>query len=224
MNSLNHVAFIMDGNGRWGISKKKSRNYGHLAGVKTVKKIVEESAKLNIPNISLYVFSSENWNRPIAEVKYLFDLIDIYFKKEIDKIIKNNIKIIVTGRVKMLPSKLRKILKKVIEKTKKNKQLTINLAINYGSRNEIADAAVSLKKKNKKITATSIGTNLYSNMPEPDILIRTGGQKRLSNFMLWQISYTELFFTDKLWPDFNKNDLRKIIKKFHKIKRNFGGI
>ena len=224
MNSLNHVAFIMDGNGRWGISKKKSRNYGHLAGVKTVKKIVEESAKLNIPNISLYVFSSENWNRPIAEVKYLFDLIDIYFKKEIDKIIKNNIKIIVTGRVKMLPSKLKKILKKVIEKTKKNKQLTINLAINYGSRNEIADAAVSLKKKNKKITATSIGTNLYSNMPEPDILIRTGGQKRLSNFMLWQISYTELFFTDKLWPDFNKNDLRKIIKKFHKIKRNFGGI
>jgi len=224
MNSLNHVAFIMDGNGRWGISKKKSRNFGHLAGVKTVKKIVEESAKLNIPNISLYVFSSENWNRPIAEVKYLFDLIDIYFKKEIDKIIKNNIKIIVTGRVKMLPSKLRKILKKVIQKTKKNKQLTINLAINYGSRNEIADAAVSLKKKNKKITATSIGTNLYSNMPEPDILIRTGGQKRLSNFMLWQISYTELFFTDKLWPDFNKNDLRKIIKKFHKIKRNFGGI
>ena len=151
MNSLNHVAFIMDGNGRWGISKKKSRNYGHLAGVKTVKKIVEESAKLNIPNISLYVFSSENWNRPIAEVKYLFDLIDIYFKKEIDKIIKNNIKIIVTGRVKMLPSKLRKILKKVIEKTKKNKQLTINLAINYGSRNEIADAAVSLKKKIKKL-------------------------------------------------------------------------
>jgi len=224
MSKINHIAFIMDGNGRWGLKKKRNRNFGHVAGVKTVQKIVKESIILKIPNISFYVFSSENWNRPNSEIKYLFSLINIYFNKEIETIIKNKIKIIVTGRIKELPNKLKKILSRVIQRTQNNDKIIINLAINYGSRNEIVDTVTKLTKRKKKITSNSITKNLYSKLPEPDILIRTGGQKRLSNFMLWQISYTELFFIDKLWPDFNKNDLKNIIKKFHKIKRNFGGI
>ena len=224
MSKINHIAFIMDGNGRWGLKKKRNRNFGHVAGVKTVQKIVKESIILKIPNISFYVFSSENWNRPNSEIKYFFIFINIYFNKEIETIIKNKIKIIVTGRIKELPNKLKKILSRVIQRTQNNDKIIINLAINYGSRNEIVDTVTKLTKRKKKITSNSITKNLYSKLPEPDILIRTGGQKRLSNFMLWQISYTELFFIDKLWPDFNKNDLKNIIKKFHKIKRNFGGI
>ena len=224
MNELNHVAFIMDGNGRWGLKKKNSRNYGHLAGVKTVKKIVEAAILFKVPIISFYVFSSENWKRPLSEINYLFKLINIYFKKEINSIIKNKIKIIISGRLKSLPVKIKKTLKVVTNRTKENNRIIVNLAINYGAKNEIIDAIKKIKRNSQKITEEKIDKNLYSNLSNPDILVRTGGQKRLSNFMLWQIAYAEIFFLDKLWPEFTKNDLKKIIKKYYKIKRNFGGI
>jgi undecaprenyl diphosphate synthase len=224
MNDLNHIAFIMDGNGRWGLKKKKSRNYGHLKGVKTVQKIVEASILFSVPIISFYVFSTENWKRPKSEINYLFNLIKIYFIKEINNIIKNNIKIVISGRLQSLPLKIRKILKSVVSKTKKNNKLVVNLAINYGSRTEFIDAVKKNNYNSKKVTKENIEKNLYSDLVFPDILVRTGGQKRLSNFMLWQLAYSEIFFLDKLWPDFTKNDLKKIINKYHKIKRNFGGI
>jgi len=224
MNSLNHIAFIMDGNGRWGLKKKKNRNYGHLEGIKTVQKIVEASIQFKVPVISFYVFSTENWKRPKNEINYLFNLIGIYFKKEINKIVKNNIKIIISGRLKKLPLKIKKTLKNAAKETQKNNKLIVNLAINYGSKNEIIDAIKKKDHTSKKISEANINKNLYSDLPFPDILIRTGGQKRLSNFMLWQIAYTEIFFLDKLWPDFSKYDLKNIIKNYHKIRRNFGGI
>ena len=224
MNDLNHIAFIMDGNGRWGLKKRKSRNYGHLAGVKTVQKIVEASIAFKVPIISFYVFSTENWKRPKSEIKYLFKLIDIYFNKEINNIVKNNIKIVISGRTKKLPTKIKNTLKLVINKTKKNNKLIINLAINYGSKAEIVDAIKKINYSSKKITQENIEKNLYSDLPFPDILVRTGGQKRLSNFMLWQLSYAEIFFLDKLWPDFSKMDLKNIISKYKKVKRNFGSI
>jgi undecaprenyl diphosphate synthase len=224
MSILNHIAFIMDGNGRWGLKKKRSRNYGHLTGVKTVQKIVEASIILKVPIISFYVFSTENWKRPKSEINYLFNLISIYFKKEINNIINNNIKIVISGKLQNLPLKINKVLKKVIKKTKNNNKLIVNLAINYGSKTEVVDAVKRLSIKKHKITEENIDKNLYSNLSFPDILVRTGGQKRLSNFMLWQLAYTEIFFLDKLWPDFTKNDLKKIINQYSKIKRNFGGI
>ena len=224
MNNLNHIAFIMDGNGRWGLKKKRSRNYGHLAGVKTVQKIVESSIFFKVPIITFYVFSTENWKRPRSEINYLFNLIDIYFKKELESIIKNNIKIVISGKTKNLPIKIRDILKKVKDKTKKNKKIIINLAINYGSKSEVIDAIKKITNASQKITEKNVDNNLYCNLPFPDILIRTGGQKRLSNFMLWQLAYSEIFFLNKLWPDFTKNDLKKTINQYHKIKRNFGGI
>jgi len=224
MNNLNHIAFIMDGNGRWGLKKKKNRNYGHLAGVKTVQKILKASSLLKIPVISFYVFSSENWKRPKSEINYLFSLISIYFKKEINNIIKNNVRIVISGRLKKLNPKIKNILQNVVKKTKKNKKLIVNLAINYGAKFEIVDAIKKINYKSKKITEQSINKNLYSDLPFPDILIRTGDQKRLSNFMLWQLAYTEIFFLRKLWPDFTKNDLKKIINKYHRIKRNYGNV
>jgi undecaprenyl diphosphate synthase len=224
MNDLNHVAFIMDGNGRWGLKKNKNRNYGHLAGVSVVRKIVEASIIFNVPIISFYVFSTENWKRPKSEINYLFKLIKIYFKKEIDSIIKNNIKIIISGRLQNLPLQIKKVLKNVVYKTRKNKKIIVNLAINYGSKFEFIDSVKKITSQSKKVTEINIDNNLYTDLPFPDVLVRTGGQKRLSNFMLWQLAYTEIFFLDKLWPDFNKNDLKIIIKKYYKIKRNFGGI
>ena len=224
MNNLNHIAFIMDGNGRWGLKNKKSRNHGHLEGVKTVQKIVKASILFQIPIVSFYVFSSENWKRPKNEINYLFNLIKIYFKKEINNIIENKIRINILGRTNSLPNVIKKTLITAVKKTKKNKKLIVNLAINYGSKNEIIDSFKKIKSKSKKINQENIDNNLYSILPHPDILIRTGGQKRLSNFMLWQLAYTEIFFLNKLWPEFSKNDLNKIIKRFHSIKRNFGGI
>jgi undecaprenyl diphosphate synthase len=224
MSDLNHIAFIMDGNGRWGLKKKKSRNYGHLEGIKTVQKMVEASIYFKIPVISFYVFSTENWKRPQNEINYLFSLINIYFKKEIDNIVKNKIRINIFGRTSRLPKDTRKTLIAAIKKTKKNNKLIVNLAINYGSKKEIIDSIKKINLKSQKISEDNIKRNLYLNLPFPDILIRTGGQKRLSNFMLWQIAYTEIFFLDKLWPDFTKKDLNLIIKKYYKIKRNFGGI
>tara|TARA_B110000305_G_C19056171_1_gene454960 strand:- start:15 stop:659 length:645 start_codon:yes stop_codon:yes gene_type:complete len=214
----------MDGNGRWGLKKNKNRNSGHLAGVKTVQRIVEASIKYKVPIISFYVFSTENWKRPKTEIKYLFKLIDIYFNKEINNIIKNNIKVIISGRTKKLPANIQNTLKIAVNRTKKYNKLTINLAINYGSKTEIIDAIKKINYSSKKITEENIEKNFYTALPFPDILVRTGGQKRLSNFMLWQLSYSEIFFLDKLWPDFTKKDLKNIINKFQKVKRNFGSI
>ena len=223
MNPLNHIAFIMDGNGRWGQKIKRSRNYGHLKGLETVKKVVNASIKLKIPIISFYVFSTENWNRPKTEISFLFKLINNYFSKEIGNVTKMGIKLKVLGEINKLPTTVQKTLKKSEQLTNKNRKILVNLAINYGSKNEILNAFKKCKKKN--IGLNDIEKNLYfKNIPNPDILIRTGGHKRLSNFMLWQLAYTELFFIDKLWPDFRSNDLKKIINKFKRIKRNFGAI
>jgi len=222
MNKLNHVAFIMDGNGRWGKQRNKGRNFGHFNGVETVKKIVEKSVKLKIPIITFYVFSTENWKRPKSEINFLFKLIINYFKQELDRVILNGIKINIIGKINRLPSKIKLSLKDVIRKTKKNKKIIVNLAINYGSRDEIVNAC---KKINNKISIQSLSKNLYTkSLPNPDILIRTGGHKRLSNFMLWQLAYTEIYFINKLWPDFNSGDFERIINNFKKVKRNFGSI
>ncbi len=224
MNKLNHVAFIMDGNGRWGKKRNRGRNFGHLNGVKTVKKIVQSSIKLRIPVLTFYVFSTENWKRPQSEINFLFKLIINYFKKELENVISNGIKINIIGKVNKLSSKIKTTLKEVTKSTKKNKKIVVNLAINYGSKNEILDALQKSKNK-KKITISSLQKNLYTNnLPDPDILIRTGGRKRLSNFMLWQLAYTEIYFLDKLWPDFNNKDLKRIVKDYKKVKRNFGSI
>ena len=222
MNKLNHVAFIMDGNGRWGKKKNKGRNFGHLKGVDTVKKIVTDSIKFKIPIVTFYVFSSENWKRPKTEISFLFKLINNYFTREIESVISQGIKINILGEINKLSANIKNTLKKTINLTKKNKKITVNLAINYGSKNEILNA---LKKTKKKINVKNFEKNLYTkNMPSPDILIRTGGHQRLSNFMLWQLAYAELFFLNKLWPDFNSGDLYKIINKYKKSKRNFGAI
>ena len=222
MNSLNHIAFIMDGNGRWGEKKGKGRNFGHLKGVETVKKIVKESIKLNIPILTFYVFSSENWKRPEKEKNYLFKLIKRYFSIELNNIIYQGIKINILGDFKKFSSDLKLVLKKTTELTKKNKKIIVNLAINYGSKMEIIQA---FKKTKGDFKIKNFEKNLFTkNMPNPDILIRTGGYQRLSNFLLWQLAYTELFFLKKLWPDFNAKDLFKIIKRYKKIKRNFGRI
>ena len=223
MNPINHIAFIMDGNGRWGQKIKRSRNYGHLKGLETVKKVVNASIKLKIPIVTFYVFSTENWNRPKTEISFLFKLINNYFSKEIGNVTKMGIKLKVLGEINKLPTTIQKTLKKSEQLTNKNRKILVNLAINYGSKNEILNAFKKCKKKN--IGLNDIEKNLYfKNIPNPDILIRTGGHKRLSNFMLWQLAYTELFFIDKLWPDFRSNDLKKIINKFKRIKRNFGAI
>ena len=224
MNNLSHVAFIMDGNGRWGKKKRKGRNYGHLKGLNTVKEIVDESIKLNIPFVTFYVFSTENWKRPKSEINFLFKLIENYFAREIMNIIKKGIKLNIFGELKKLPYKAQKTLQKSLRLTKKNKKIVVNLAINYGSKNEIIEAVKKIKNK-KKITYKDIVENLYSkNIPDPDILIRTGGHRRLSNFLLWQLAYSELYFLRKLWPDFKASDFRKIILNYKKIKRNFGTI
>ena len=222
MNKLNHIAFIMDGNGRWGKKKGKGRNFGHLKGVETVKKIVKASIKLKIPIITFYVFSSENWKRPKNEKSYLFKLIQNYFSKEIKRIINQGIKINILGNTKKFSFGLKQTLKKSSRLTKKNKKIIVNLAINYGSKTEIIEA---IKKIKNKINIKNFEKNLYTkNLPNPDILIRTGGYQRLSNFLLWQLAYSELFFLKKLWPDFNSNDLLRVIKKYKNIKRNYGNI
>ena len=222
MNKLNHIAFIMDGNGRWGKKKGKGRNFGHLKGIETVKKIVKESIRLNIPIITFYVFSSENWKRPKYEKAYLFKLIKNYFLKEIKSIISQGIKINILGEINKFSPDLKQVLKKSIQLTDKNKKIIVNLAINYGSKTEIFQA---LKKTRKNLNIKNFKKNLYTkNMPDPDILIRTGGFQRLSNFLLWQLAYTELFFLKKLWPDFNSNDFKKIIIKYRNIRRNYGNI
>lgn len=227
MNNLTHVAFIMDGNGRWGLKKKHSRNYGHLKGINTVEKVLRISIKEKIPFLTLYTFSTENWKRPVKEINFLFNLIRNSLRKNLPKIIKEGIKINIIGKKQGLPNDIKKIIKTIENKTKNNKRILLNIALNYGSKEEILNACSLLanKKNKKKITIRDFEKNLYTkNIPDPDIMIRTGGDKRLSNFLLWQLAYTEIFFVDKLWPEFNDIDYYKIIKKFYKIRRNFGTI
>ena len=224
MNPLNHVAIIMDGNGRWGIKHKKSRNAGHKAGLITVQKIITETIKNKIKYLTLYVFSTENWNRPKKEINYLFNLLESFLKKKINELHKKDIKLKILGEKKFSPS-LNKLLIFSEKKTFNNKKLQLNLALNYGSRAELIKAFEFLKRNNNEINEKNLNKYLLTkNLPDPDILIRTGNRKRLSNFLLWQIAYSEIFFEKKLWPDFDIKDYNIIIKKFYKIKRNFGNI
>ena len=224
MNLIKHVAIIMDGNGRWGINKRKSRNFGHKQGLKTVEKIIKESLKNNIRYLTLYAFSTENWKRPKNEIKYLFSLLDNFLSNKIKELNKEKIKFNVIGK-KKFNKNLNKLLNYSEKLTTKNKRLQINLALNYGSKSEIVNSINSIKKKNLKINEKNITKNLYTrNIPDPDLLIRTGNTKRLSNFLLWQAAYSEIYFEKKLWPDFNERDYNKILNKFKKTKRNFGRI
>ena len=224
MNPLNHVAIIMDGNGRWGLKNKNSRNLGHKAGLITVEKIIKSSINNNIKFLTLYAFSTENWKRPKKEIDYLFSLLEFFLKKKQNYLIQNNIILNILGK-KNFSHKLNNLLTKAENLTKSNTGLQINLALNYGSKNEIVDSVKSLLKKKNIINEKNISKNLYTaNIPDPEILIRTGNTKRLSNFLLWQLSYSEIFFEKKLWPDFNEKDFNKILKKYRLIKRNFGNI
>ncbi len=224
MNPLKHVAIIMDGNGRWGLKKKKSRNAGHRAGLNTVEKIIKETIKSNIKFLTLYAFSTENWKRPKKEIKFLFNLLENFLKDKIEDLNKQNIKLKIIGKKDFSPE-LNYLLRVSEKKTSKNKRLQINLALNYGSKAELINAFKELKKRNETINEKNLKKYLQSNdTPDPDLLIRTGDTKRLSNFLLWQLAYSEIFFEKKLWPDFNEKDYNKIIKKYKNIKRNFGNI
>ena len=220
-----HVAIIMDGNGRWGLKKKKSRNYGHKKGLETVEKIIEAAVYKKIKYLTLFVFSTENWKRPVKEVNYLIRLLNKYIDKEISNLLKKNIKINVIGDISPFPNILKNKIKKISSLSKTNNKIQINMALNYGSRQEIIKAINSLNKNNLKINEKNINKFLYTHdVPEPEILIRTGNTKRISNFLTWQIIYSEIFFVKKMWPDFSKNDFYKIIENYKKIERKFGGL
>ena len=224
MNPLNHVAIIMDGNGRWGLKNKNSRNAGHKAGLITVEKIIKASIKNKINYLTLYAFSTENWKRPEKEVSYLFQLLENFLLNRLENLNKQNIKLKIIG-MKKFSKQLNKLLILAEKKTFKNKTLQINLALNYGSKFELVDAIKKLKKSKDKISEKNIDKHLQTKgIPDPDLLIRTGNTKRLSNFLLWQLAYSEIFFERKLWPDFNEKDFNKILKKYKLIKRNFGNI
>tara|TARA_B100001540_G_scaffold269046_1_gene251504 strand:+ start:586 stop:1260 length:675 start_codon:yes stop_codon:yes gene_type:complete len=224
MNPIKHVAIIMDGNGRWGKKRGKSRNYGHKAGLNTVEKIIKASIKNKIKYLTLYAFSTENWKRPKNEINFLFNLLENFLKNKIDDLHEKKIKLKIIGK-RNFYKRLNDILNFSENKTSKNSKLQINLALNYGSKKELVDTFKNLKKKRISINEQNISNNLFTkNIPDPDLLIRTGNTHRLSNFLLWQISYSEIFFEKKLWPDFNEKDYNKILKKFRKTKRNYGNI
>ena len=224
MNPIKHVAVIMDGNGRWGLKYKKSRNAGHRAGLSTVEKIIKETIRQKIKFLSLYAFSTENWKRPKKEINFLFNLLESFLKNRINELHKQNIKLKIIGD-KNFSSKLNNLLILSEKKTSRNKRLQINLALNYGSKSELISAFKRLQKRREKINEKNLTKYLQTqNIPDPDLLIRTGNTKRLSNFLLWQLAYSEIYFEKKLWPEFNEKDYNKIIKNFRNIKRNFGKI
>ncbi|MDC0619509.1 polyprenyl diphosphate synthase [Candidatus Pelagibacter ubique] len=225
MNPIKHVAIIMDGNGRWGVKHKQSRNAGHRAGLNTVDLIINHCINHKIKFLTLYTFSSENWKRPKTEIAFLFKLLENFLQKKINKIIEKDIKLKFIGELNKLPTKLQKLIKLSERKTFNKKTLHVNIALNYGSKIELINTIKMIKQKKIKINEKNIDNNLYTkHLPNPDILIRTGDTHRLSNFLLWQLSYTEIFFEKKLWPDFKGKDFNKIINKFQSIKRNFGSI
>jgi len=221
-----HIAIIMDGNGRWGLKKYNDRNKGHYFGLQNINQVIKNCIKLKIKYLTLFTFSTENWSRPEKEVDYLFFLFKYFYKKNFKKINKNNIRIKFIGDLKNIPKDLKIIIKNIQDKTKRNTAITVVMAFNYGAKSELINAFKNiLKIKKNKINEELISNNLYTkNIPDPDILIRTGGNKRLSNFLLWQLSYAELFFVEKNWPDFNFVDLKNIVNTFSKIKRKFGGL
>ena len=224
MNPLNHVAIIMDGNGRWGLKYKKSRNAGHKAGLNTVEKIIKETIRNKIKYLTLFAFSTENWKRPKKEINYLFDLLENFLINRLEELDKKNIKLKILG-VKNFSPKLNKLLNKSEKKTSKNTKLQINLALNYGSKFELINALKNLKKNKEKISEKNLVKYLQTrHIPDPDLLIRTGNTRRLSNFLLWQLAYSEIFFEKKLWPEFNEKDYNRIIKNFKSTKRNFGNV
>ena len=224
MNPLNHVAIIMDGNGRWGLKYKNSRNAGHKAGLDAVERIIKASIEQKIKFLTLYAFSTENWKRPKKEINYLFNLLESFLIKRISEFNDQDIKLVIIG-IKNFTPKLNKLLALAEKKTFKNKKIQINLALNYGAKSELTNAFKNLLRNKEKINEKNISKNLYTkNIPDPDLLIRTGNTNRLSNFLLWQLAYSEIFFEKKLWPEFNKKDYDKIIRKFKRIKRNFGKI
>jgi undecaprenyl diphosphate synthase len=225
MNPIKHVAIIMDGNGRWGIKNKGTRNSGHRAGLNTLENIIEETIKQKIKHLTLYTFSTENWKRPKKEISFLFSLLEDFLLKKVDTLTKKKIKLIVIGNKKKFSPQLQKLLIESEKKTDKNKRLQINLALNYGSKEEIINSMKKIIKTKQKLTEKNIEENLYTKkIPNPDLMIRTGNTHRLSNFLLWQIAYTEIFFEKKLWPDFKSIDYKKILNKFRQLKRNFGSI
>ena len=224
MNPLNHVAIIMDGNGRWGLKYKNSRNEGHKAGLRTVEKIIRASIRNNIKFLTLFAFSTENWKRPKNEFSFLFSLLENFLKNKINDLHDKNIRLKIIG-IKNFSKKINKLLSLSEKKTSKNTRLQINLALNYGSKSELVYAFKSILKNKDSITEKNLSKYLFTkNIPDPEILIRTGDKKRLSNFLLWQLAYTEIFFEKKLWPAFNEKDFNKIIKEYKFIKRNFGKI
>ncbi len=225
MISPEHVAIIMDGNGRWGIKKKKSRNYGHTKGIDVVKNIIDEAILKKVKYLTLFTFSTENWKRPKTEIKFLINILEHYVSKELDNLIKKNIKLKVIGNLEKFPKSLIQKLRKAEKLTRLNDKIQIIIALNYGSKEEIIHSVKKLNNLSIKINEKNISENLYTkNVPDPEILIRTGNRKRLSNFLLWQISYTEIYFVNKLWPDFTRKDFSNIITNFSKVKRNFGGV
>ena len=220
-----HVAIIMDGNGRWGIQKKKSRNYGHSKGIEVVENIIEEAVSKKIKYLTLFTFSTENWKRPKSEIKFLISILENYIQKELNNLIKKKIKLKIIGHLDKFPQSLKLKLRKAENLTRLNKKIQIIIALNYGSKEEIINTVKRLNKSSIRINEKNISKNLYTkNIPDPEILIRTGNRNRLSNFLLWQLSYAEIYFVSKLWPDFTKKDFSKIITNFSKVKRNFGGI
>ena len=224
MNPIRHVAITMDGNGRWGLKQKKSRNFGHKAGLKTVEKIIKETIRNKIRFLTLYAFSTENWKRPKKEINFLFNLLENFLINRLDELHKQNIKLKIIG-IKNFSLKLNKLLNDSEKKTIRNDKLQINLALNYGSKSELISAFQSLHKSKDKFNEKNLNKYLQTkNIPDPDLLIRTGNTKRLSNFLLWQLAYSEIFFEKKLWPDFNEKDYNKIIRSYKSIKRNFGNI
>ena len=224
MNPLNRVAIIMDGNGRWGLKHKNSRNAGHRAGLSTVERIIKQSIKNKIKFLTLFAFSTENWKRPKKEINYLFSLLENFLINKIDDLHKQNIKLKIIG-TKNFSKKLNLLLNLAEKKTSKNSKIQINLALNYGAKFELISAIKKLQKNKKRINEKNIENFLYTkNIPDPDLMIRTGNTKRLSNFLLWQLAYSEIFFEKKMWPDFNDKDYLKIIKEYKNLKRNFGKI
>ena len=220
-----HVAIIMDGNGRWGIQKKKSRNYGHSKGIEVVENIIEEAVSKKIKYLTLFTFSTENWKRPKSEIKFLISILKKYIQKELNNLIKKKIKLKIIGNLDKFPKSLKLKLRNAEKLTRFNNKIQIIIALNYGSKEEIINTVKKLNNSSIRINEKNISENLYTkNIPDPEILIRTGNRNRLSNFLLWQLSYTEIYFVSKLWPDFTRKDFSKIINNFSKVKRNFGGI
>ena len=225
MNPIKHVAIIMDGNGRWGIQNKGSRNLGHRAGLNTIESIIDETIKQKIYYLTLYTFSTENWKRPKKEITFLFKLLENFLTKKIDELMKNGIKLKIIGNKKKFTKKMQDLLTLSEKKTSKNKILQINLALNYGSKEELINTIRIISKNKRQINEKNIEKYLYTaHIPNPDLLIRTGNTKRLSNFLLWQLAYSEIFFVKNFWPAFEKKHYVKILKEFKSLKRNFGAL